>query len=135
MSDIVVEGRWVGGLRFEIAGKAGRPVLLDGDGAAGVSPVEAVAVALAGCMAADVVDILAKMRVPLDALAVRVEGDRRAEPPRRYTAMRLDFRAEGVPASDTGKLQRAVDLSRDTYCSVLHTLDPALDVTFRVETV
>lgn len=135
MSDIVVEGKWVGGLRFEIAGKAGRPVLLDGDGVAGVSPVETLAVALAGCMAADVVDILTKMRVPLEALAIRIEGDRRAEPPRRYTALRLFFRVEGVAPEDGDKLQRAVDLSREKYCSVLHTLDPALDMSIRVETV
>ena len=134
MSDVVVQARWQGGLRFEATGKAGVPVLVDGDGEAAITPVEALAVSLAGCMGADVVDILGKMRVALDTLTVAVEGDRRPEPPRRYTALRLVFGATGVPDADADKLQRAVDLSRDRYCSVLHTLSPDLDVSIRLET-
>ena len=132
MSDVLVEARWEGGLRYEAVGKAGVPVRVDGDGEEGITPVETLAVALAGCMGADVVDILKKMRVPLDGLTVRLEGDRRPEPPRRYTALRLDFRAEGVPAPEQDKLERAVDLSRDRYCSVLHTLSPDLDLSIRI---
>ncbi|HUG40063.1 MAG TPA: OsmC family protein [Longimicrobiales bacterium] len=134
MSDIVVAARWLGGLRFEAVGKAGVPVLVDGDGEVGITPVETLAVALAGCMAADVVDILAKMRVSLDGLSVRLEGDRRPEPPRRYTALRFGLRAGGVPAADADKLRRAVDMSREKYCSVLHTLRPDLDFSVRIET-
>ena len=121
-------------MRFEVVGKAGVPVVVDGDGEVGITPVETLAVSLAGCMGADVVDILGKMRVELEGLTVGVEGDRRAEPPRRYTAIRLVFGAIGVAEADDDKLQRAVDLSRDRYCSVLHTLDPDLDVTIRIET-
>lgn len=134
MSDVVVEARWDGGLRFEGLGKAGTPVTLDGDGEAGLTPVETLALALVTCMAADVVDILGTMRVSLEALTVRVEGDREAEPPRRYTAMRLLYRPRGVPESDRGKLDRAVDLSRQKYCSVLHTLRTDLDLSIRIET-
>lgn len=134
MSDVVVQARWEGGLRFEVVGKAGVPVLVDGDGQAGISPVEAVAVALAGCMGADVVEILGKMRVDLEALTVGVEGDRRAEAPRRYTAIRMVFGVAGVAEADADKLQRAIDLSRERYCSVLHTLSPDLDISISVET-
>ena len=134
MSDIRVEASWVGGLRFEAVGKAGVPVLVDGDGERAISPVETLSVALAGCMGADVVDILRKGRIELGGLTVRVEGDRRPEPPRRYTALRLDFLASGVAASDMDKLERAVDLSREKYCSVLHSLRPDLDVAIRIET-
>lgn len=129
----MVEARWTGGLRFETSGKAGVAVLVDGDGEAGPSPVEALLIGLAACMAADVVEILTKMRVPLEGLTVRAEGDRRSEPPRRYTAIRLVYRAEGVAAGDAAKLGRAVDLSRDKYCSVLHTLRPDVDVSVRIE--
>lgn len=121
-------------MRFEAVGKAGVPVLLDGDGEVGITPVETLAASLAGCMGADVVDILGKMRVELESLTVGLEGDRRPDPPRRYTAIRLVFGATGVAEADADKLQRAVDLSRDRYCSVLHTLSPDLDVSIRVET-
>lgn len=133
MSDTTVEARWEDGLRFEAVGRSGAAVLVDGDAAAGPSPVETLLIALVGCMGADVVEVLRKMRVPLAGLVVRAEGDRRQEPPRRFTAIRLSYRADGVPAADRDKLQRAVDLSRETYCSVLHTLQPDLDVTVLIE--
>lgn len=133
MSDQTVEVRWDADLRFEAVGRGGIPVIVDSDAAAGPSPTELLLMALAGCMAVDVVDILRKMRVPLSGLSVRAEGDRRAEPPRRFTAIRLVYEAQGVPEADRGKLDRAVDLSRDTYCSVLHSLQPDTDIDVRIE--
>ena len=55
MSDVLVEARWEGGLRFEAVGRAGIPVLVDGDGEAGITPVETLAVSLAACMAASAI--------------------------------------------------------------------------------
>ena len=133
MSDVAIEARWVGGLRFEAVGRGGVPMALDGDSADGPSPPEALLMSLGACMGVDVVDILTKMRVPLAALTVRVEGDRRADPPRRYTAVRLVYRASGVPDADRPKLERAVDLSRDRYCSVWHTLRPDLELAIGIE--
>jgi putative redox protein len=128
MSDQAIEVRWDTALRFDAVGRGGAAVVVDGDAEAGPSPMEMLLMGLAGCMAIDVVDILGKMRVPLTDLTVRAEGDRRAEPPRRYTAIRLTYQAQGIPEADQGKLQRAIDLSRETYCSVLHSLQPDLDV-------
>jgi putative redox protein len=133
VSDLAVEVQWDGGLRFEAAGRGGVPIITDGDAAAGPSPMECLLVGLAGCMAVDVVDIMNKMRVPLSGLVVRAEGDRRSEPPRRFVAVRLIYRAEGVAEADLPKLQRAVDLSRETYCSVLHSLQPDIDLDVRIE--
>jgi putative redox protein len=133
LSDVTVQVVWEGGLRFEGRGRAGVPVLLDGDTARGPSPTETLLMGLAACMGADVVDILKKMRVPLESLSVRAEGDRRPEPPRWYTAIRLTYETRGIPGEDADKLQRAVDLSRDKYCSVLHTLRPEVDVEIRIE--
>lgn len=134
MSDVAVEIQWDGGQRFEGAGRSGAAVLLDGRAAEGTTPPEMLLMSLAACMGIDVVDILEKMRVPLEGLTVRAEGDRRAEPPRHYTAVRLTYRTEGLPPEERHKLQRAIDLSRDTYCSVLHTLRPDLEISFRIET-
>ena len=131
---MAVEVRWADGQRFEGRTGSGVALELDGTANAGASPMEALLMSLAACMGIDVVDILGKMRVPLEGLSVRAEGDRRADSPRRFTAVRLTYRAEGVPGSADEKLQRAVDLSRDTYCSVLHTLHPDLDLSIRIET-
>jgi len=133
VSDTVVEVRWDEELRFQATGRGDVGVVADSDGAAGPSPMELLLMGLASCMGVDVVDILQKMRVPITGLAVRAEGDRRPEPPRRFTRIRLTYRVAGVGESDQDKLQRAVDLSRDTYCSVLHSLRPDLDVDVRIE--
>lgn len=133
MSDVVVESRWQGGLRFESVGRGAAPIVVDGQAAAGPSPMESFLIGLATCMGSDVVDILTKMRVPFEGLAVRVEGDRRPEPPRRYTAIRLTYLVDGVPAPDAGKLQRAVELSRDKYCSAYHSLREDLEITIEIE--
>lgn len=133
MADVDVALRWLGdGLRFE-GGAVGGPVTaVDGDGRWATSPVNLLAISLAACTAADVVDILGKMRVRLEALAVNVEGERRPEPPRRYTRIRLEYRVRGVPAEDEPKLQRAVTLSHEKYCSVLHSLREDIELTTAV---
>lgn len=133
MSDTEVRSRWLGGLRFEASGRANVPVVVDGDGKEGPTPMETLLISLVACMGSDVVDILTKMRVSFDTLAVGVEGDRRPEPPRKYTALRLVYRVEGVPDGNAEKLERAVALSRETYCSVLHSLRPDIDVSIRIE--
>jgi putative redox protein len=134
MASPVVQLRWAGeGLRFE-GGRAGGPqVVVDSDGVAGPSPTTALLLALAGCMAVDVVEIAAKMRVPLSGLAVEVEGVRREEPPRRFTAIRLKYIASGVAGEDEAKVWRAIDLSRDKYCSVWHSLKDDIDLSIALE--
>lgn len=84
-------------------------------------------------MAIDVKTILDKGRVPLTGLDVRVEAERAEDPPRRFTAARLVFRLEGPTKAHSAKIRRAVDLSRDKYCSVLHTLRPDLHLAFDTE--
>ena len=75
---VAVELTWQGGLRFEA--RAGElAVVLDSQRRAGFSPVQTLAVALAGCMAMDVVDILQKGRYPMDGMQARLTGERRAE--------------------------------------------------------
>lgn len=133
MSDTTVEVRWDQDQTFETFGRSGESGTLDGRGAAGPSPMEALLMSLAACMGIDVADMLTRMRVAFDGLAVRAEGDRRAEPPRRFTAIRLIYQVQGVSEEAQGKLQRAVDLSRDKYCSVLHSLQSDLDISIRID--
>jgi putative redox protein len=133
MAAMNVTLRWTGeALRFE-GGGAGSWVALDGNAEAGPSPMQAVLLGFAGCMAADVIEILGKMRVPLAGLSVKVEGERAPEPPRRFTAIRLVYEVEGVPPEGEDKLARAIELSKEKYCSVLHSLRP--DIDFRIEAI
>jgi putative redox protein len=115
---------WKGGLRF--AGRTpGGELVLDGDSAAGPSPVQALAFALAGCMATDVVHILTRGRVPPRALRVTFSGERAPEDPRRFVRVALHFEVSGQVPAD--KIDRAVALSREKYCSVWHSLRPDIE--------
>jgi putative redox protein len=89
--------------------------------------------AAAGCMGIDIKMILEKSRVPFEGLEIEVVGERAPEAPRRYVRIEMICRVLGPSADDADKVQRAVDLSKDKYCSVLHTLDPATDVQVRIE--
>jgi putative redox protein len=115
-------------------GRAGGPLIaIDSSGVAGTSPPVMLVTALAGCMLIDVIDIAGKMRLPITAVRVEVEGDRRADPPRRFTALRQRFIVSGANLADEPKLQRAIDLSREKYCSVLHSLREDIEMTFVLE--
>ena len=88
--------------------------------------------AAAGCTAADVVLILEKTRVELSALSVEVDGTRREQDPRRYEAVHFRYRIRGKGLDDA-KATRAVSLSVEKYCSVMHTLAPDVKITYDVE--
>ncbi len=102
-------------------------MVLDGDSPTDFSPMQAVAAGLAGCMSIDVRMILERGRAPLQGLTARLEAERAEEPPRRFVSFRLHFAITGdIPP---GKVDRAIELSRKTYCSVWHSLDP--DIPFK----
>lgn len=123
-----VSVRWRSQLVFE-GGGAGRPsTVIDGNTQVATSPVEMLLVACASCTGADVVEILEKMRVMLRTLDIEVEGTRREEYPRRFTAIHFRFRVGG-DGVDEAKMRRAVDLSLEKYCSVMASLAPDIRVT------
>jgi putative redox protein len=116
-----------------LSGTAGGvPLTLDSASAAGPSPMQVVGAGLAACMAMDVVLILTKGRQALRGLTVSLRGTRAPEEPRRFTAISLHYTISGDIADEP--IQRAIDLSRNKYCSVWHSLrqDIPLDVTFEV---
>ena len=120
----VADLTWLGGLRF--SGVSGvTSMTIDGDSAAGPSPVQALAFALAGCMAADVVYILTKGRHPLRALRAHLVAQRAQEDPHRFLKIALTFDVEGAVPVDA--VERAVALSHDKYCSVWHTFNHDID--------
>jgi putative redox protein len=115
----VVQLVWERDLIF--GGRAGAASMtLDSASVAGPSPVQALAFALAGCMAMDVVHILQKSRHDLRGLGVVLSADRAQDNPHRVTAVDLRFEVTGdVPDA---QVRRAIDLSHEKYCSVWHSM-------------
>ena len=126
--------RWSGrDLVFEGTTGDTPPITIDGGSILGPSPTETLLMAVAACMAIDIKVILEKGRVPFTEVEVELAGDRAPEPPRRFLTLDLKIRVVGPQAEDLGKVERAVELSRDKYCSVFHTLRPDIDVSFSTE--
>ncbi len=123
--------RWKQQLQFEGGGNGRPPILVDGDSRTATSPVETLLVAAATCTASDVVIILQKQRIKLEALAIDVNGTRRETEPRRFTAIAFHFTVRGEGADDT-KVRRAVDLSIEKYCSVIASLAPDIAISYDV---
>jgi putative redox protein len=127
----VVELQWDHDLVF--SGKSGAiSLVLDSGSIAGPSPMQALGFGLAACMAMDVVHVITKGRFKILGLRADLVGQRASEEPRRFTAITLHFTITGdVPAD---KVERAIELSREKYCSVWHSMrhDIDLKVTYRV---
>ena len=128
--------RWSGeGLAFHGGADEGVQITVDGDGAKGQTPTQLLLMAVAGCMAIDVLMILEKSRVPVESLEVEAIGERAETVPKRFVSIRLLYRLKGPSEEDQGKMDRAIELSRDKYCSVLHTLDPEIEFDLQVERI
>ena len=115
----VVDLTWTGDL--VLSGTSGQASMtLDSAGAAGPSPVQALAFALAGCMTMDVAYILTKGRQPFRALRSHLVADRAQEDPHRIIRMHLQVSVEGDVPADA--VARAIALSYEKYCSVWHSM-------------
>ena len=131
-----VRARWMGeGTAFRGGPREGVEITIDGNTEQGPSPMDTLLLGLAACMGADIVSILEKSRVPLESFEVLARGERAEEHPRRYLKIEVVYTAKGPGPQHQAKLDRAVELSRDKYCSFTHSLssDIALDV--RIERV
>jgi putative redox protein len=126
--------RWAGsGLIFRGGPDGGPELTVDSGGEQGLTPTQLLLSSLAGCMAVDVLMILEKGRVPVEALEMEAIGQRAETIPKRFVSLELVYRVKGPSEEDRPKLERAIELSRDKYCSVLHTLDPKIALDIRIE--
>lgn len=117
--DVTLDLEWQGDLRFGVAAGETR-VVLDGGREAGLTPVQALCAGLAGCMAIDLVHILGKQRQPLRGLTARLVAERAESEPRCLRRVELQFVVRGDVEPE--KVERALSLSREKYCSVWHSI-------------
>jgi putative redox protein len=119
------------GLLFEATTAHGSVDLASGldEPGHGVTPMELLATSLGACTAMDVASILVKMRQPLEAFSVEVSGERSEDHPRRFLSLEVVYHLKGD--LDERKVERAISLSEERYCSVEATLRPAVPVTSR----
>jgi putative redox protein len=91
---------------------------------------------VAGCMGIDMVSFLKKMKVEIKTYKMDIVGERNPTPPQYYTSMEMIISVTGSGLT-AKKLERAISLSHEKYCSVYHTLrkDMKMKVDYTFENV
>ncbi len=101
----------------------------------GVRPMELLLYGLGGCTAIDVVLVLKKQKEEVTNINVEIEGFREkvgeASP---FKKMHVHFIIEGKNLS-TAKMERAILLSMEKYCSATKTLEGSVEITHDYEVV
>ncbi|MBP7173994.1 MAG: OsmC family protein [Cloacibacterium sp.] len=119
---------------FEAKNKNGHSILLDNTGQEnpkGVSPMEAVLMAVAGCSGIDVLSILKKQRQEVTSFQAEVEGERiQINDAKPFKKIIVKFLLEGD--IEPAKALKAAQLSFDKYCSVSKTLEPTAQIEYQV---
>lgn len=98
----------------------------------GCSPTETFLLSIAGCISIDIVHMLRKMRCEVSSYEVAAEGARNPDPPQYYKSVDLMIHVSGKGITSK-KLDRAIALSLEKYCSVYHSLRKDLEVRIRYE--
>jgi putative redox protein len=97
----------------------------------GMRPMQLLLTAVGGCSAIDVILILKKQKQIIESFEVEVDGER--EKIEDYTLFRnicLHFKIKGKV--DFDKVEKAIKLSMEKYCSVSKTLEPTAKITYKL---
>lgn len=115
--------KWIGGMAFESNNPSGQNITIDagpenGGEGIGLRPKALMLSSLAGCSGLDVASLIKKMKLEVDEFRMETIANLTDEHPKYYDSVVLEYHFHG-PKLDEKKLQRAVDLSIETYCGVM----------------
>ena len=100
----------------------------------GPSPMELVLIGTGGCSAYDVVHILEKGREPVDSVEVALDADRAETDPKVFTRIHMQFTVKGR-GLDPARVERAIALSVDKYCSASAMMAKTAELTHGFEVI
>lgn len=86
-----------------------------------LKPSDLLLISLASCSAYDVVLILGRQRQQVTNVYVNVDGQQADQPPYEFTEIHQHYTIEGTNL-DPKKVERAIILSEEKYCSVAATI-------------
>jgi putative redox protein len=122
---VVARMEWDGEQQF--TGFVGKhEVGFDGSAEAAPTPVQTLALSLMGCMSIDLVHILTRGRHKVKSLEATFHGERAGTDPKRFTKISLEFELTGEMEPE--HVERAIDLSREKYCSVWAAFRPEIEL-------
>jgi putative redox protein len=126
---------WLSGKRFVGIDSTNHSVVLSSkDEGVGVRPSDMLLIALSACTAVDVVEILAKKRMPLSSLEIITSGEQDTDPPWTFRKIHLRYRLSGEGLTEKA-IEQAIQLSEEKYCSVAATVRGIAQITQEFEIV
>ncbi|MBN2047420.1 MAG: OsmC family protein [Anaerolineaceae bacterium] len=123
---------WQGqGMAFEGVSNKGQPVMMGGKEEPGPSPMEMLLMGLGGCTGMDCILVLQKKKEDVRGFEIVIHTERADSFPQKFTKIEMEYIFTGKNL-DADKVERAVDLSSNKYCSVKGSLDPAIEFTSKI---
>lgn len=127
------------GVSFVGQSESGHSVVMDGAAESGgknlgVRPMEMLLMGLGGCSAFDVVMILRKSRQNVTDCVADIDATRAETDPKVFTRIHVHFTVTGT-GLDPKRVEQAVNLSADKYCSASIMLGKSADITHDFEVV
>lgn len=120
---------------FELKNESGASILIDASKDIGgknksLTPMQILAGSLAGCMSIDILLILKKQKVEPSEFKITIGTTRKEGQPSPFASIHLEFHVSAdIPME---KLERAIQLSKEKYCSVSVSLHPDIVITYSI---
>ena len=130
---------WVDGMLMVGKSHSGHSITMDGPPEIGgdnlgVRPMEMLLIGVAGCTMIDVVTTLKKMRQELTHCETKVNAERANDHPKVFTDIHIQFIVKGQDL-DPNKVEKAITLSAEKYCSASIMLGETASITHDFEIV
>ena len=131
--------KWLDNMAFVGESGSGHALVMDGppeNGGRnlGVRPMEMVLLGMGGCTAFDVVLILQRGRQDIVDCHVELEAERAESAPKVFTKIHAHYIIKGRNL-DAKRVERAVHMTAEKYCSVSIMLAASVDITHDFEIV
>jgi putative redox protein len=131
--------KWIQDVMFLGESGSGHAVVMDGAPDAGgrnmgFRPMEMLLLGLGGCSAFDVLTILKRGREQVTDCVVEIDAERATTDPKVFTRIELKYRIVGRRL-DRHKVERAVKLSAEKYCSASAILSRTAELAHTIELV
>ena len=130
---------WVDGMLMVGKSHSGHSITMDGPTDIGgenlgVRPMEMLLLGVAGCTMIDVVTTLKKMRQNLTHCETKISAERADEHPKVFTDIHIQFIVKGKDL-DSKKVDKAITLSAEKYCSASIMLGKTANITHDFEVI
>lgn len=131
--------KWVQDVMFVGESGSGHSVVMDGAPDAGgrnmgFRPMEMLLLGLGGCSAFDVMLILKRGRESVTDCVVEIDAERATTDPKVFTRIQMHYTVTGQ-SLDRKKVERAVALSAEKYCSASAIMAKTAELTHTITLV